>query len=287
MQQTRFALKHEQHKKAASDGGFFVLVSAGTRYKGRVDAPLTNREKLIITGLYLSKFDHVALDSLGFESFTEAFNVLAFALGARPASIKNYRDEFDPRSSNGRKGWHRRKMRDYCIQIYEKYNHLDLETFTGLVSSFVGYDSNAGSSLSTTEDQTLQCSSFAQRLITGRAAEKYFTEIHPTLPEFQGYTLEDTTQLGCGYDFLLRTQPRDEQFLAIEVKGLRESSGTLSLTPKEYNEASSLRGRFCLFVVSNFRESPTHRFYRNPLEAGLSFSRIERTIIQTSWTVRV
>jgi hypothetical protein len=61
-----------------------------------VDAPLTTREKLILAGLYFSKFDRAALNSLGFDSFTEDFNVLAFELGARPASIKNYRNEFDP-----------------------------------------------------------------------------------------------------------------------------------------------------------------------------------------------
>jgi len=252
-----------------------------------VDASLTNREKQILTGLYLSKFDREALKSLGFESFKESFNVLAPALGTRPASIKNYRDEFDPLISKKRKGWHKRKTRDYCFHVYEKYNHLDFGTFTGLINSFVGYDANAESSISIIEDQTAQISSCAQRLITGRAAEKYFVDIHPTIHEFHGYTSEDTTQLGCGYDFRLRIQPQDGQFLAIEVKGLRESTGTLSLTPKEYAIASSLRERFYLFVVSNFRESPTHMLYRNPLEAGLSFSKIERTIIQTSWTVRV
>lgn len=258
------------------------------RYKDSVHAQLTDREKLIIVGMYLSKFDGAALKSLGFESFTESFNVLAFALGARPASIKNYRDEFDPKfPENGRKGWHKRKMRDYCFTIYEKYRQLDFETFTGLVNSFIGYDANTESSLSTVEDEILQNSTFAQRLITGLAAEKYFSDVHAKLPEFCRYTLENTTQLGCGYDFRLRLQPRDEQFLAVEVKGLSGSTGTLSLTPKEHGAAASLRGRFYLFVVSNFRESPMHTVYKNPLEAGLSFSKVERTIIQTSWTVRI
>jgi hypothetical protein len=54
------------------------------------------REKLILTGLYLSKYDSAGLKKLGFESFIEAFNVIGYALGGKPASIKNYRDEFDP-----------------------------------------------------------------------------------------------------------------------------------------------------------------------------------------------
>jgi hypothetical protein len=36
------------------------------------------------------------LKELSFESFVEAFNVIGYALGSKPASIKNYRDEFDP-----------------------------------------------------------------------------------------------------------------------------------------------------------------------------------------------
>jgi hypothetical protein len=57
---------------------------------------ITKREKLILTGLYLSKYDALGLKKLGFESFKEAFNVVGYAMGSQPASIKNYRDEFDP-----------------------------------------------------------------------------------------------------------------------------------------------------------------------------------------------
>ncbi len=55
---------------------------------------MTTRDKLILAGLYLSKFDAAGLQRLGFESFMEAFNVIGYALGGKPARIKNYRDEF-------------------------------------------------------------------------------------------------------------------------------------------------------------------------------------------------
>jgi hypothetical protein len=60
------------------------------------------REKLILAGLYLSKYDSLGLKKLGFESYQEAFNVIGYGLGSRPASIKNYRDEFDPLFPNKR-----------------------------------------------------------------------------------------------------------------------------------------------------------------------------------------
>jgi hypothetical protein len=241
------------------------------------------REKLILAGLYLSKYDSLGLRKLGSGSFTEAFNVIGYAMGSQPASLKNYRDEFDPLFPNRRKGWHKRPRREYCLRALEEYKGLDLESFTGLVKSFFGYDENAWSEIQQKEEQEESGSSFAKRLacdfpsisaqpsyaatrraailgsaaafqppptdtsthshslfnpaspeaglITGLAAERYFVSVHSAVPEFGGYTLEDTTHLGCGYDFRLRTAAR-EDFLAVEVKGLRESAGSLSLTTR-------------------------------------------------------
>src|ERR1700733_9225298 len=129
------------------------------------------REKLILAGLYLSKYDSLGLKKLGFESFVEAFNVVGYALGSRPASIKNYRDEFDPLFPNNRKGWHKRPTREYCREIFQRYQHLELSEFTALVKSFFGSD---GSALSATEDVEQPDegqSAFALRLATGLAAE--------------------------------------------------------------------------------------------------------------------
>jgi hypothetical protein len=42
---------------------------------------IATREKLILAGLYLSKYDSVGLKKLGFESFKEAFNVIGIRDG--------------------------------------------------------------------------------------------------------------------------------------------------------------------------------------------------------------
>src|ERR1700676_2760847 len=105
------------------------------------------REKLILVALYLSKYDSLGLKRLGFDSFVEAFNVIGYALGSKPASIKNYRDEFDPLFPNRRQGWHKRSIREYCLRVFEQYKNLDLESFTALIESFVGYDENTWSLL--------------------------------------------------------------------------------------------------------------------------------------------
>jgi hypothetical protein len=244
------------------------------------------REKLILSGLYLSKFDTLGLKRLGFESFIEAFNVIGYALGAKPASIKNYRDELDPLFPNARQGWHKRPTRQYCLEIFEKYHALDIESFTGLLKSFIGYDEDAASIADTEETKVDSESLFAKRLTTGLAAEHYFEAIQPQLSEFKNYSVENTTRWGCGYDFRLSSSGASD-FLAIEVKGLTERAGSLSLTPKEHEVALSLSDRFVLFVVKNFRESPYHDIYRNPLSGALKFSRRERVVVQVAWLTTV
>jgi hypothetical protein len=129
-------------------------------------------------------------------------------------------------------------------------------------------------------------SGFAKRLITGLAAEHYFESVQPSPPEFEGFELENTTRLGCGYDFRLHGSSQ-EKFLAVEVKGLRELSGGLSLTPREYEVAAAMRDRFYLFVVKNFQKSPLHEIYPDPLYSGLGFSKSERITVQVSWVTRV
>lgn len=250
-------------------------------------ADLATRQKLILCGLYLSKFDSRGLTSLGFESFTEAFNVIGYALGTRPASIKNYRDEFDPLFPNPRVGWHKRAIREYCRVVYERYKGLELEDFTGLVKSFFGYDGLGVSEVPQTEKAEDGTSAFAQRLVTGLAAEHYFETVHPSLQEFRGLVVENTTRFGCGYDFRLRGGPERENFLAVEVKGLKDLTGSLSMTGKEYDVASSLRDRFFLFVVKNFKDVPFHAIFRDPLSSGLEFRRIERVTVQVSWSTTV
>lgn len=248
--------------------------------------PIATREKLILVGLYLSKYDSLGLRKLGFENFVEAFNVFGYALASKPASIKNYRDEFDPLFPNRRKGWHKRQIRSYCLRVYEEYKNLDLESFTGLVKSFVGYDENIWSEVRVGEKDDVRESHFAKRLITGLAAEQYFQSVHHTLPEFEGYVIENTTRLGCGYDFRL-TKETHRDFLAVEVKGLKERAGSLSLTPKEHETATALRDRFFLFVVKNFQESPFHENFQNPLSGRLRFTKNELVTVQVSWLTRV
>jgi hypothetical protein len=161
---------------------------------------VTIRDKAILCGLYLSKFDQEGLAALGFGSFKEAFNALGAASGAKPATIKNYRDEFDPLyPGNSRQGW-KRPLRAHCETIRERFEGADMVSLseTLMAALYQGGDLDLIVEKIAFEEET-----FAKRLITGQAAERYFSDHFREHPTFQGFELFDVTQRGCGFDFRL------------------------------------------------------------------------------------
>lgn len=247
---------------------------------------LTLREKSILAGLYLSKFDAEGLKFLGFDNFTEAFNVIGLALGVQPASVKNYRDEFDPLFPNERQGWHKREIRKYCKDIYDTFHTLNLANFSSLLKDIIYKDHDLDVLMEEiAKSEGEKESSFAKRLITGQAAEQYFKDNFLSVDIFKGYNLEDTTKIGCGFDFKLIAEEK-ERYFGVEVKGLNESSGNIALTNKEHTVADFLKNRYFIFVVKNFKEKPFHQIYQDPIK-NLSFNRIENKVVQISWNTAV
>lgn len=238
------------------------------------------RKKSILIGLFLSKFDKRGIASLGLHSFTEAFNVLGLAIGAKPASIKNYRDEFDPYFPNNRQGWHKREFREYCKTIYKEYSDLDFLTFQNLIKSFTIDNYDIEEIIAQTDDSE-SLNAVAKRLLTGNAAEKYFINNYNSIVNFDGFHLKQTTNLGCGFDFKLSN---DNDFFCVEVKGISKSSGNILITEKEYKMAEIYNEKYCLFVVKNFVEKPFHEFFFNPLSSNLVFKRTETQITQINYS---
>lgn len=248
-----------------------------------LDLPV--REKSILAGLYLSKFDGEGLKTFGFGGFTEAFNVIGLTLGVRPGSIKNYRDEFDPFFPNNRKGWHQRPIREYCKKIYDSFGGLSLENFTSLLKQTLYKEHELDLLIEEVAASDIDTDgSFAKRLLTGQAAEQYFMNSFMSIPSFYGLNIRDATKLGCGFDFQLYSPSVS---LAVEVKGLNDKRGNITLTEKEHAVASRMGERYFLFVVKNFKEKPFHDLYQNPLGEGLVFNKLEQHITQTSWMTRM
>lgn len=237
---------------------------------------IENRNELILTGLYLSKFDRRGLEKLGFGSFQEAFNVLGYALNGKPASIKNYRDEFDPYFENERQGWHNRKLRDYCKKAMESAKDITFDDFTKIISGFLVKDYG----LKIEIDKFLEIKPderFINRVSTGLAAENYFIENYKT--HFMDYSLQDTRQIGCGFDFKMNL---NNDFVLVEVKGLQRNTGNFLLTEKEYNTAEKFKEKYCLYIVKNFHEKPYEDLFFNPIE-NFQLKKIQQEIVQISY----
>ena len=240
---------------------------------------LTKRDKAIICGLFLSQWDKAGLGRLALTTFTEAFNVLGYALGVKPASIKNYRDELDPLFPNPRKGWHKRALRPSAERIYEIYKSYDIEEMASLIAKLTGVDFGEPP---TGEDQ----SSFVKRQLTGAAAENFFLQNYNAHDLFRTAEVRDMTRAGCGYDFSLRL-PSGGDSLAVEVKGLAPKTGGITLTAKEYDVATVMTERYFLYVVAGMDTVPNAMTFRNPIFSGFSFQRAERSIVQVTWQTKV
>lgn len=248
-----------------------------------------NRKEML-AGLFLSKFDEEGLHALGFTTWNEAYNALALAVNGRPLSVKGYRDEFDPFFPNPRKGWHKRAAHQNRIDMMNEYADLDLETFAELVRTQFAtanddLDLEIGKAVAEAgvvqDDET----PFAKRMVTGQAAENFFSQHYREYDRFAPCSLERTTAFGCGFDFKLT--PPEEPFLGVEVKGLVKRSGKILLTEKEFRMAKHLVRRFYLYVVADFASAPKPQVIENPLAAGITFE--EKTInsVQRVWEAKI
>lgn len=71
---------------------------------------MENNHKLALyVSYYLSRFDKIAYEHLGFGKQQPTHKRIGEILGVKPHTVQNWRDQFDPIHGN-RKGWHQREM---------------------------------------------------------------------------------------------------------------------------------------------------------------------------------
>lgn len=246
---------------------------------------ISQRDKAVLMGLFISKFSEKALESFGFTTLKEAYNVFGYSVNIRPTSIKLYQQEFDPYFPNGRKGWHKRGLREYCRKLMEKVNDLSFEEFHRLINSFVLDEYVDIKDIRNNKRYSKERNFSANRQLTGKAAEEYFVMNYQNIAPFKNYSLKDTTNMGCGFDYKLSLKSSNYY---VEVKGINESQGSILMTEKEYNMAEDLLERYCLFVVSNFKEEPFHQLFFNPVHCDfLLFQRQERQVMQVTYQTNI
>lgn len=239
----------------------------------------------MLMGLFISKFGKMALNSFGFTSKQEAYNVFGYATKASPNSIKLYKQEYDPYYPNGNQGFAKRKTKPHCLELMEKFDNLSFEEFQCIVNMFVLDQYVDLGDIRKDKRLSKERKFMANRILTGKAAEEYFVLNYQNITPFQNYLLTDTTNMGCGFDYKLSLN-YDNYY--VEVKGINERQGSILMTEKEYNMAEDLLERYCLFVVSNFKEKPLHQMFFNPIHCGsLLFQRQERQVKQVNYQTNI
>lgn len=246
-------------------------------------------KKMMLAGLFLSKFDRDGLAALGFGTLREAYNSFALAVGGKPSSVKLYMQEFDVQFSTRRKGWRNRPVRPTRQEFIDEFGGLEIDEFVQLIrTQFAGgcdIDLSIGHAAIEAGLKNEDESSFAKRMITGQAAENFFEDNYREVTRFKNCGLQRTTAYGCGFDFKL--SPPQEDFLAVEVKGMRTPSGQIQLTEKEFKMAQYLSNRFYLYVVTDFAHSPKPRVIEDPLRSGISFEERAVKSEQRIWVAQI
>ncbi len=241
----------------------------------------------IIYGYGSSRVDKRAYHILGHGTHADAHQAIGDALGVPPASIKNWRDEFDPVHENARKGWHGREMdpsrqrtsealRDLTeselIAILQELRlELGSRSATELVAA-IG-DPDAGDEAA--------AGAYGVRASTGIEAERAFICYHDRESRPLPGELRDRRYDQCGFDFE-SVGPKGKAF--IEVKGLSQATGGVTFTGKGWSTAIAKGDDFYLVLVREVASKPRGTLFRNP---AVRFDPQMRTFtaIQTSWSV--
>lgn len=236
---------------------------------------------------YLSRFDKLALENLGYETWNSAFEDIGSKLNVNTHSVKNWRDEFDPIHEH-RAGWHQRPMSPSRVQVVKALEALEEEEIRGIVINILSgriqddYENinellKVVSGFKETKERK-----FILRGPTGKKAEEFFIRLFEEGKSPFNGVLFDTRDLGSGSDFEI--QDGDFRYF-IEVKGLAQQSGGIVFTNKEWSKAKESGESYFLAVVSNINNFPRIDFYRNPAKL-LSPKMNIVTTIQTQWSVK-
>lgn len=232
----------------------------------------------IIVAYAMSRLDRSLLRHFGFSSWRIAFNKAGKLLGVPPASMKNLRDEFDP-VHGLRKGWHKRPLRPNRQRVLSEFCEVSDEALFEIVKRLLHGDRD-------TSDEIVRPIAFArerienvaERLRTGRIAERYFQDHSEDLCGVPSEKLVDRRDDAVGFDFSVRGRPT----LAIEVKGLKQVAGAVLFTDREWVVARTKAESYWLVVIGGLAAKPIGRLWANPA-AHFSPMAVFRRSAAISW----
>jgi hypothetical protein len=236
---------------------------------------------------YLSRFDTIAYQNLGFGNKSETHNRIGEILNINPLTIRNWRDEFDPYFGH-RLGWHQVKLRPTLVYMMEALQDMDEPEVKELVMEVLygGYEQKPENlenllTIMPVEDTVIQQDTFILRTPTGRKAEDFFIEYFRKNEQPVSGKLIDTRDLGVGYDFKIIADKREYY---IKVKGTSEVTGGVLFTTKEWEMAKQNGDSFFLAIVADLNNIPVIKFIQNPAMKLAAKKSIVK-VIQINWAI--
>lgn len=249
-----------------------------------------NAVKGMIVSYFLSREGKFAYEYLGFGTQAETHNAIGAKLGLKATYIKLTRDQFDSVTSSHRVGWYQRPLPRSRASIVAQFGPVSREALAALSARILDRDlprlevqvpANLVTVAETQTEDEASSTAASSRLITGRAAEKAFTDFFGDKQLPVPGTLVDCRDDGVGYDYRIDTTGLPH---FVEVKGLRGRSGGILMTSKEWLTARSYRDRYHLALVTSVDSTPEVRICSNPghnLVPSLRFVQV----VQEQWTI--
>lgn len=233
----------------------------------------------LVVGYAMSRLDRKFLAAFGFRTFTAAFAEVGRRLEAPPNSIKGLRDEFDPLfpGEDRRRGWADRKMNASRVRVADELAEVSDEALIALVDGLLHrVDEDATAALDALAPTTGVPAAAAERLLTGRKAEQFVIANSELVLGVPQAAVLDMRESMLGFDFRLDVRPE----VVVEVKGLREPSGQLLFTDREWREANLRRALYWLVVVADLGRLPKAELVRDPADGArvAPVCRFERTM---------
>lgn len=221
---------------------------------------MINNEQAIVVSYYLSRFNDEAVNNLGYKTWKDAFDDLSDKLQINKHTIKNWRDEFDPFHGH-RAGWHQRQPRKTISNIISQFEQLEEFDIRQIAVEIINGNKIDLPEIDNSENEVINNPIFILRGPTGKKAEQFFIEYHRLNNSPFAGELIDIRDLGCGYDFEIKSES-NQHF--IEVKGLAGNTGGLLFTNKEWETAKQKRTKYTVCLVSNINDSPELSFINDP-----------------------
>jgi hypothetical protein len=237
----------------------------------------------IIVAYAMSRLDRGFLAAFGYNTWKVAFEATGTKLNRKAASMKNLRDEFDPVHGNARAGWDMRPMRPNRQRVLGEFCTVSDAALIEVVQRILRGDREVRAEI--TEPILVSASraeNVAERLRTGREAERYFVENAETICGIPRHDIVDVRDEARGYDFAVSGRSS----VGIEVKGLRLARGEVLFTDHEWDQAHRRRSDYWLVVVGCLNTQPVALMLSDPTKA-LSAKSVVRQTASVSWRARV